>query len=370
MSETSGGFTSADLNKLGPDYFTFYTCEVKELLSQNEDFLPFAAEIAGNRCEEVRGNNVEPSSGSLFDKCIGAGLSDCKKERLNALLRQTLATLVPEVDEMLDPVVAMRRLQSKVRNRKLISGLKDVMSEGETEQNNANKRIKKSSSSSTNINTAASPVSSGSCREGSASKCMGSKCSDVALPGKGMSTVVQKHCTCCSTNNPNGTADQEGKFQCNACGTTSTNESEFHLASNTSADKVDEEFLLENDSSLVEASIKKYSDQLFTMLGHMEKQLEELLDVVVSTCRPMSLAEKKQLQKLIQKLPPKNLNRVAEIVQRSKSLETQNCDEIFVDLEKEYLPFSRTMQLCGGCITMLKQLKKLESSHNSKISGI
>ncbi|KAF2296430.1 hypothetical protein GH714_037949 [Hevea brasiliensis] len=293
MSETSGGFTSADLNKLGPDYFTFYTCEVKELLSQNEDFLPFAAEIAGNRCEEVRGNNVEPSSGSLFDKCIGAGLSDCKKERLNALLRQTLATLVPEVDEMLDPVVAMRRLQSKVRNRKLISGLKDVMSE------------------------------------------------DVALPGKGMSTVVQKHCACCSTNNPNGTADQEGKFQCNACGTTSTNESEFHLASNTSADKVDEEgdgdlqFLLENDSSLVEASIKKYSDQLFTMLGHMEKQLEELLDVVVSTCRPMSLAEKKQLQKLIQKLPPKNLNRVAEIVQRSKSLETQNCDEIFVDLEKE-----------------------------------
>lgn len=49
----------------------------------------------------------------------------------------------------------------------------------------------------------------------------------------------------------------------------------------------------------------------------------------------MSVAEKKQLQILIQKLPPKNLNRVAEIVQREKPSETQNYDEIFVDLEKK-----------------------------------
>lgn len=102
MSETSGGLVaSADLSKVGPDYFTFYKCEVKELLSQNEDFLPFAAEFAGNISEAVRGNiKFDPSSGSLFDNCVGVGLSECKKERLNALLRQTLATLAPEVDEV------------------------------------------------------------------------------------------------------------------------------------------------------------------------------------------------------------------------------------------------------------------------------
>ncbi|XP_043807469.1 uncharacterized protein LOC110602118 isoform X3 [Manihot esculenta] len=321
MSETSGGLVaSADLSKVGPDYFTFYKCEVKELLSQNEDFLPFAAEFAGNISEEVRGNiKFDPSSGSLFDNCVGVSLSECKKERLNALLRQTLATLAPEVDEMLDPVVALRRLQSQVRKRKLISGHKDVTSEGEKELENANKRSKKSSSSSTSITRAASP------------------------------------------------------FQCNARETTCKNESEFHLASNTSADKRDGEgededdlqFLLENDSSLVEASIKKYSDQLSAkvdacfQLDHMEKQIEELLDVVVSTCRPMSVAEKKQLQILIQKLPPKNLNRVAEIVQREKPSETQNYDEIFVDLEKKD---KETLWRLYYYVEAVEKARKLSSS--------
>ncbi|KAG8637689.1 hypothetical protein MANES_15G153200v8 [Manihot esculenta] len=315
MSETSGGLVaSADLSKVGPDYFTFYKCEVKELLSQNEDFLPFAAEFAGNISEEVRGNiKFDPSSGSLFDNCVGVSLSECKKERLNALLRQTLATLAPEVDEMLDPVVALRRLQSQVRKRKLISGHKDVTSEGEKELENANKRSKKSSSSSTSITRAASP------------------------------------------------------FQCNARETTCKNESEFHLASNTSADKRDGEgededdlqFLLENDSSLVEASIKKYSDQLSAKLDHMEKQIEELLDVVVSTCRPMSVAEKKQLQILIQKLPPKNLNRVAEIVQREKPSETQNYDEIFVDLEKKD---KETLWRLYYYVEAVEKARKLSSS--------
>lgn len=65
--------------------------------------------------------------------------------------------------QMLDPVVALRRLQSQVRKRKLISGHKDMTSEGEKELENANKRINKSSSSSTSITRAASPVSFRSC---------------------------------------------------------------------------------------------------------------------------------------------------------------------------------------------------------------
>ncbi|XP_048230308.1 uncharacterized protein LOC8260352 isoform X4 [Ricinus communis] len=240
MSETSVSWVaSADLNKAGPDYFSFYTGEVKSLLSQDEDFLPFAAELSGNKCGEgeVRGNViVEPSSGSFLSS-VGAGLSDHKKERLKSLLLQALAVLTPEADE------------SQVRSRKM-----GATSECEIGQNK--KRSKMSSSSSTSFSKPASPV-----------------------------------------------------------------DDDLH-------------FLLQSDASLVEETIRKYSDQLFATLSCMEKQLEELLDNVVSTCRPMTLIEKKHLQKLIQKLPPKNLNRVVEIVQHSKP-EAQSCEEIFIDLELE-----------------------------------
>lgn len=49
----------------------------------------------------------------------------------------------------------------------------------------------------------------------------------------------------------------------------------------------------------------------------------------------MTLAEKQQLRKLIQNLPPKNLDRAVEIIRRGKPTEAQSCDEIFVELEKE-----------------------------------
>lgn len=51
--------------------------------------------------------------------------------------------------------------------------------------------------------------------------------------------------------------------------------------------------------------------------------------------RPMTLIEKQQLRKLIQKLPVKNLDRVVQIIQHSKIAKTQSRDEIFVNLEKE-----------------------------------
>ncbi|GAV88090.1 hypothetical protein CFOL_v3_31514, partial [Cephalotus follicularis] len=97
----------------------------------------------------------------------------------------------------------------------------------------------------------------------------------------------------------------------------------------------DLQFLLDNDRLQVEETIKKYSNQLSGTLSHMEQQLEEILDVVVSKWRPMSRCEKQQLQKLIQDLPPKNLDRVLQIVGRSKRAETQSSDQFFVDLDKE-----------------------------------
>lgn len=52
-------------------------------------------------------------------------------------------------------------------------------------------------------------------------------------------------------------------------------------------------------------------------------------------CRPMVLAEKKQLQKMIKGLPRENLDRVAELIERNKPADERSDDEIHVDLEKE-----------------------------------
>ncbi|XP_065878097.1 uncharacterized protein [Euphorbia lathyris] len=339
MSEKPCGLVaSANLTISSPNYFTFYTCEVKELLSQNEDFLHADSKLIGHRCGKVSHIvKTEPSSGSMFSNNVGAGLSNQKKESLNALLRQSVEMLTPEVDELLDPAKAMHRLQSQITRRKLSSDDTDEIANDGTSKESSNKRIKTLPSSSISISRTASPVSSGSCGEGSSSKCTDSECSHVAVPLKGKSNGVQKHLGQCSTTSLN----PGGKFQCNNLGTAAGREGESHLGLDTSGDKGngesddDLQFLLVNDSSLVEEAVKKYSDQLFTTLGHMEKQLEELLDAVVSTCRPMSSNEKQHLKKLIQKLPPKNLNRVVEIVQRNKLAEAQCSDEIFVDLERQ-----------------------------------
>lgn len=49
----------------------------------------------------------------------------------------------------------------------------------------------------------------------------------------------------------------------------------------------------------------------------------------------MTLVEKQQLQKMIQELPPRNLERVVEIIRRNKPIDRYSRDEIHVDLEKE-----------------------------------
>ncbi|CAK7328180.1 unnamed protein product [Dovyalis caffra] len=322
MSEGSSCLeASAHINKSGPDYFSYYTCQVKELLSQDDDSLPFSMDVTGNTLGESEGKNVieNGSNGLIFSNSVGAGLSDYKKERLNALLRQAVAALAPAVDqmidkacdkEMIDSVIKMDRIKSEVRCKRLAS--ENIVAEGGAEQN-PSKKLKISSSFSSTSNPAnASPASSGSFREGSASKCMDSGCLNVALPREGISNVVLNHCAHCSiAGTPAQKTGPEGKGD------------------------DDMQFLLQTDSSMVEKAIKKYSDELITTLAHMEKQLEELLDAVVSTCRPMKTIEKQELQELIKKLPPKNLNRVAEIVQRGKPLGMQSSDEVLVDLEQQ-----------------------------------
>ncbi|ESR59906.1 hypothetical protein CICLE_v10015858mg [Citrus x clementina] len=312
-----------------------------ELLSQDEDPLPSTSrtsELTRKKCGGVRGKDTIDTSGrgtvSSFSNSIGAGFTDFKKERLRSLLRQGVFGLAPEVDEMLDPVIAMCQLQSQVRNRKYSPNVNEVACKGDAEQV-PRKKLK------TSIYSSHSSLKHGSCREGSVSNGIDSKSLDAALSEKEMSNFKKNcaHCHCQNTSqltSPNGP-----KSLCDGCISSYGKDKDLHSDSNIGADKengeVDDDlqFLLESDSSEVEETVKKYSDELFATLGHMEQKLEELLNTVVSRCRPMTRPEKQELRKLIQKLPQNNLARVVEIVQHSKLADSRPSDEYFVDLEKE-----------------------------------
>ena len=56
---------------------------------------------------------------------------------------------------------------------------------------------------------------------------------------------------------------------------------------------------------------------------------------LTSIYRSMTHTERRQLQKLIQKLPKENLVRVVEIIQHGRPVGKPCGEEIFVDLEKE-----------------------------------
>ncbi|KAI8533556.1 hypothetical protein RHMOL_Rhmol10G0020000 [Rhododendron molle] len=293
---------SAELDLVGPDYFSFYTQEVAELLSHDGDFLPLPSETAefGERTSDMVGDKAIVL-GSLFSSPIGARLSEYKKERLKALLRQSAVTLSQEVDEMLDPVFAICRLQSQLRYAKCLPNCSGPAS-GDDAKQHPHKKIKLSSSTSFASN--GSPVSAEVC---------------YLIPSFFLKRgfyfsvswwrVLLRH-------------------RC------SDPPASIGVAMHMSKVNEDLQFLLEN-STKVEESMKKHSDEQSETLGHMERQLEEILDRILSTCRLMTLSEKQQLQKLIQKLPPRNLDRVVEIIQRNKPSGKYSSGTIHVDLEKE-----------------------------------
>lgn len=71
-------------------------------------------------------------------------------------------------------------------------------------------------------------------------------------------------------------------------------------------------------------------------MGYYSAALFHLTSIsVASIYRPMTLIEKQQLQKLIQKLPQENLVRVVDIIQRGRPAGKSRGEEIFVDLEQE-----------------------------------
>ncbi|CAA0820927.1 Unknown protein [Striga hermonthica] len=105
MSTNSKNPTSSVDNRVGPDFFGFFTTEVVELLSRDE----------GKRSiknSESKENNGAIGSESLFNNGVGALLSDSKRESLKSLLRQSVFTLTKEVDEIVDPILSICRIHS------------------------------------------------------------------------------------------------------------------------------------------------------------------------------------------------------------------------------------------------------------------
>lgn len=326
MSKDKKDLVDSSANdKLGPDYFGYYTRLVTDLLSKEEDFPPFASQSYGlsqSRGVELRGKDTIEHSygipGSLFGNSIGTGLSDFRKERLKSLLRQGVKVLSPEVDEMLGPVIGISRLKSQLKRKQCLTrgALPDVDA-----RNTPSKRLKKSSSfSSTSLPALSTPTNPESSRE----------------------------------NGVDGHTTETAGFVVGA-----------------EEPKADDDLqsLIETDSGQVGETVKKYSDEFSTTLGHMEQQLEKLLDTVMSSCRPMTLGEKHKLGKLIQKLPPKNLDHVAEMIQHRNAAYTNSPDEIRVDLERQSNITLWRLYYYVEAVEKARKLAKYESSGSSLNQG-
>ncbi|GAB4847910.1 hypothetical protein Ancab_026970 [Ancistrocladus abbreviatus] len=94
MAEPSHGLGESDQqNRIGPDLFGFYAREVADLLSQNEEFLPFSSKAteAENGLMRVLENGKRTHNSShvnpLFSNSMEGVVPDIKRELLKALLR-------------------------------------------------------------------------------------------------------------------------------------------------------------------------------------------------------------------------------------------------------------------------------------------
>ncbi|XP_023756239.1 uncharacterized protein LOC111904744 isoform X1 [Lactuca sativa] len=317
MSEISRDMNTSDDSNIGPDLFQYYIRGVSELLS-GDDFSPSSSRLVGTEANKSIASNEKTSPaglGSLFSNAVGDGLSGVEKARLMSMLRQSVVTLTKEVDEMLGPVFSMHRLRALMGPTKTCARFQDSNCEVVTE-NHAPKRLK-----------------------GTPNEQKGMGISDKSCQNKECAKFSE------TDNNTQKSNTNESKSLCGDCLKQANASHEYmnesFLGSTSRDDKEngevndDLQVLLVNRGPKVVEKMEKHSAELSAMLGCMEDKLEELLDVIISSCRHMTLLEKHKLRKLIEKLPPKNLDRVAEIIQRGKPSEKRSCDNIDVDLQQE-----------------------------------
>nr|KJB10121.1 hypothetical protein B456_001G185000 [Gossypium raimondii] len=104
MPRNSDG--SSEQCKAGPDFFSFYACQIADLLSEDKNTLSNsnASELSQGKYVVVNDKESMDCSpkdvDSLFENNIGDKLSDFKKGRLKGLLRQSVNDISMEVDEV------------------------------------------------------------------------------------------------------------------------------------------------------------------------------------------------------------------------------------------------------------------------------
>ncbi|KAF3773455.1 Transcription factor [Nymphaea thermarum] len=84
-----------------------------------------------------------------------------------------------------------------------------------------------------------------------------------------------------------------------------------------------------------EEATKSQSVNFSAKLKHMELQLDEFLDVLVSKSRSMTYAEKVQLRWLIEQLPAEALDRVVEILGKRNPSASKCSEKIHIELDSE-----------------------------------
>ncbi|KAI3813118.1 hypothetical protein L1987_17834 [Smallanthus sonchifolius] len=339
MSEISRDMnTSADMS-MRMDLFQYYIRGIGGLISV-DDFSPSPmtnsrlVEVGNGSFrnnelakEETRCNERNRPAGfsTLFCNAARDGLSGLRKERLMAMLRQSVFALNGEVDEILDPVLSMLRLRALLAPEKSYASYQDANDKDEFEER-AHKRLKVNEP--LNVSSASYDLT----EEGSLS---GRKDVVELEPGKGKSLTRCNYTGC--GNYARKSSFDENKSLCVDCSKQGMNE--LFLGSSSRDDKGngevndDLQVLLENRGPTVEEKMEKHSAELSATLERMKEKLDELIDIVVSSCREMTLAEKHQLRRLIQNLQPQKLDRIAEIIQRGKPPEKQSGDDITVNLQ-------------------------------------
>ncbi|XP_009129415.1 uncharacterized protein LOC103854235 [Brassica rapa] len=101
------------------------------------------------------------------------------------------------------------------------------------------------------------------------------------------------------------------------------------------ADSEDDVTNLLSNPDIVKKLTSRYSNVLLHELDDMQQQLENILDDVVATCRPMSRGEKLDLRKAIMELPGGNRDRIAGIVEEHcRTSGKEFSDEVIANLDQ------------------------------------
>jgi len=316
VSEPNCGNLSEETKKNGGDY------------RQNQHILE-------NGCSSARIKR-------LFEGGVGVGLAETQKERLKNYLKESVAIMNTEVDEVTQQILQvshMRTILKRKRSRAVISSKNDETEKGSKKQRMlflARLEAAHRRSMADILRQFGSilkqvikrPMDLGSIRDRMEAK-DGSGYSNVREIYEDVRLVFRN----AMTYNKPGT--------------------EVYMMAKALLEKFEEKWRSILEPKLIEleekreeqgsidiagldseVALQKYSDEVFEKLKNIEQQLEEFLGAATSNTRPMS-TEKKELVLRIQHLPSGGLNRIVEIIaQRNHSYDI-SAEEVRVDLDNE-----------------------------------